>query len=276
MKGFAMSNQGYDDNLKEYLDEIRKYPLLSKKEEQEIVARCEAGDQEAMDHLVMSNLRLVVNLAKKYVRCGIPLLDLISEGNIGLIYAAERFKSSKNCRFSTYATFWIRHTICRAITEKNTLIRIPAYMKKILIDCKKKHEFLMKKLGHWPTLQETIDSLEVEKSRERIVEEALVTNRAMESVQSINSVDYSDHIVDSQGCKEHERFLAENQVEWILQFLDSIAPKRAHIIQLRYGIGGKPAMTLQEIASELNLTKERIRQIEKETLKMLRECMQKG
>jgi RNA polymerase sigma factor (sigma-70 family) len=218
----------------------------------------------------------VVNIAKKYIRCGIPMIDLISEGNIGLIYAAERFKTSKQCRFSTYATFWIRHTICRAITERNTLIRIPAYMKKILMDCKKKHEDLMKRLGHWPTLYETVNEMSLKKSREGIVKEALITNRAMESVQSLQSIDHHENIVDGRESKEHDHLIINNQVEWLMKMLHDVEPKRAYIIKLRYGLEGQQALTLQEIAHKLNLTKERIRQIEKETLKMLKDCLQKN
>lgn len=109
-----------DPNLKTYLKEIRKYPILKAKEEKDVVKNFHNKDEKAREILITSNLRLVVSIAKKYINCGLPLIDLIEEGNVGLIYAVERFDPTKNCRFSTYATCWIKHSICRAITEKST------------------------------------------------------------------------------------------------------------------------------------------------------------
>lgn len=264
-----------DTSLEIYLKEIRKFSLLTAQQEREIVIRHANGDQQARESLITCNLRLVVNIAKKYINCGIPLADLIAEGNIGLIYAVERFDKDKGCRFSTYATFWIKHAICRAITEKNSLVRIPAYMKKILSQCREKSEKLMKQLGYIPTAKEVVEFLEIPGSKREIVCEAMMTNKASEEIQNFHSQN-QETIEDRMGAKQQEHFFEQNEVEWIMDFLNSIEPKRAQIIKLRYGLEGRNAMTLKEIALELRLTKERIRQIEKETLKMLRECMEKN
>lgn len=262
-----------DFSLEIYLKEIRKYSLLSQSEERETVEKFHQGDEQARARLINCNLRLVVNIAKRYVNCGIPLADLIAEGNMGLIYAVERFTLEKGCRFSTYATFWIKHSICRAITEKNSLVRIPAYMKKILSDCKKKSEDLLKHLGHAPTVQEVVDGMSLPMAKGEIVAEGLFTSKALEGLQSLQ-VEQNESMEDLYEQKAYTEFWDHNEVESIMEFLDTMEPKRAQIIRLRYGLDGGPTMTLKEIASELRLTKERIRQIEKETLRMLRECLQ--
>jgi RNA polymerase primary sigma factor len=262
-----------DFSLEIYLKEIRKFSLLSQDEEREVVEKFQQGDGQARARLINSNLRLVVNMAKRYVNCGIPLADLIAEGNMGLIYAAERFRLAKGCRFSTYATFWIKHAICRAITEKNSLVRIPAYMKKILSDCKKKTEVLLKHLGHSPTVQEVVDGMAFSDAKGEIVAEGLFTSKALEGLQSLQT-EQNEWLEDLYEQKAYTEFWDHNEVESIMDLLDSLEPKRAQIIRLRYGLDGGPTMTLKEIAAELRLTKERIRQIEKETLRMLRECLQ--
>lgn len=260
-----------DLSVEIYLKEIRKFSLLSAEEESQLMQNYQKGDKKAREHLITSNLRLVVNIAKKYVNCGIPLSDLIAEGNLGLLYAVERFDLSKGCRFSTYATFWIKHAICRAITEKNTLVRIPAYMKKILAEYKKKNEELQKKQNHTPTMSEVVEGMALPESKEELIREGLVTTKAMESMQSLHAEQNQEAIEDVGVKEDSARFWDQAETTGILEFLDSVDMKRAQIIKLRYGLNGYPMMTLKEIAGRLGLTKERIRQIEKETLQMLRE-----
>lgn len=256
-----------------YFKEIRKFSLLTPQREKEVIVRAQSGDNEARTELTNSNLRLVVNIAKKYIYCGIPLSDLIAEGNVGLLYAIERFKISSGCRFSTYATFWIRHAICHAITEKNSLVRIPAYMKKILSESKKKNEEFFRKWGHLPPVREMVKMLELSSSREEIVETAIFTNKALDGMQSLSNLQDNDYLEDSRSSEPLWKFFDRCEVERLMELLNSIEPKRARIIKLRYGLNGSPVLTLKEIATELRLTKERIRQIEKETLKLLRDCL---
>ena len=265
-----------DITLEMYLDEIKRFKLLKPKEEKKVVQEYQEGSLDARKILIISNLRLVVNIAKRYIHCGMTLMDLIAEGNIGLIYAVERFDPAKGCRFSTYATFWIKHAICRALTEQNTLVRIPAYMKKILSDCKKKNEDLTKQLGHTPTVKEVIDILNLPRSKSQIVREAVLTNRALEGMHSLHNLQNYDNIEDISEKQAQNRIWDQSEVEWLMDILNSIEPKRAKIIKLRYGLDGNPTMTLKEIACELSLTKERIRQIEKETLKMLKDCLNRS
>ena len=265
-----------DPNLKAYLKEIREYPILKAKEEKEIVERCYQNDSTARDILITSNLRLVVSIAKKYINCGLPLIDLIEEGNVGLIYAVERFDISKNCRFSTYATCWIKHSICRAITEKNQLIRIPAYMKKIISQCKEQIAKIMNESGKTPTMEEVIENTNIEKTNKEIIQEALVTSQALESMQSLYTLNANqDWIEDRKQTRFTKEIFDTSEHEWIMEVINSLDSKRAQVIKLRYGLNGKDPMTLKEIADVLKLTKERIRQIEKETLIMLRQTIRR-
>lgn len=269
--------EGKDIALESYLKEIRAYPLLTAQQERSVVLKHHEGDLKARESLINSNLRLVVNIAKRYINCGIAFSDLIAEGNIGLIYAVERFDPSKGCRFSTYANCWIKHSICRAITEKKPLVRIPAYMKKILSQCKEKTNEIVKKSGKMPTTTELIDKLAIPNSQRKIVNEALITSRAMDRMQSIQALNLNqDCIADFKQQESIDRFINKSEIDWIIKYLNSMEPKRAQIIKMRFGLNGDPKMTLKEVASHLHLTKERIRQIEKETLNMLKKSLQKN
>lgn len=265
-----------DMSLEMYLKEIRRYPLLEPKKELEVIKKIKKGSDAARETLITSNLRLVVNIAKKYVKCGLPLADLIEEGNIGLMYAVERFDIRKKCRFSTYATCWIKHAVCRAITEKNQLVRIPAYMKKIISQYKEVSHNLVKQSGKTPMVQEVIDSTELNRTKKKIVEEALMTNKALEGMQSLQTL-HANHewIEDRRQQEDITTLFNDSEHEWIRGIIENMGAKRAEVIKLRYGLSGKPPMTLKEIASVLALTKERIRQIEKETLSLLRQTLER-
>lgn len=263
-------------NLKVYLEEIRQYSILKAKEEKLVVKNYKKGCQKARETLITSNLRLVVSIAKKYVNCGLPLIDLIEEGNVGLIYAVERFDPEKGCRFSTYATCWIKHSVCRAITEKNQLIRIPAYMKKIISLCKEQVNKIMRESGKIPTMDEVIEKTELENTKSKIVREALTTSQALESMQSLYTLNANqDWIEDKKQNNPLKQFFDSSEHEWIMKIVNSLEHKRAQVIKLRYGLSGDSPMTLKEIANVLKLTKERIRQIEKETLLMLRQIIKR-
>lgn len=265
-----------DPNLKEYLQEIREYPILKAKEEKRLFKLCKDGDEKARENLITSNLRLVVSIAKKYVNCGLPFIDLIEEGNVGLIYAVERFDPAKGCRFSTYATCWIKHSICRAITEKNQLVRIPAYMKKIISQCKEQIAIIMRESGKTPTVEEVVERTNLKKTKKSIIHEALMTTQALESMQSLYTLNANqDWIEDRKTNNTLQQIFDKSEFEWIMGIIDDLDPKRAQVIRLRYGLDGKSPMTLKEIASLLKLTKERIRQIEKETLTMLRQIIKR-
>ncbi len=270
-------NQLHDSNLAIYLKDIRKFPLLNEQQEKELIQLYqEKKDRSAREKLITSNLRLVVNIAKRYTLSGISLADLIAEGNIGLIHAIEKFDLEKNCRFSTYATCWIRHAICRSITEKRQLVRIPAYMKTLLGKATEKKQQLHEQLGYLPNNEELIDNMELTENQRQIMNEALITCRAMQEVQSFQSLENSEEWIEDVRHRDEELKKIElSEVYNIMEYLYQNEPKRAQIIAMRYGLNGQGKKTLKEIAGILQLTKERIRQIEKETIQMLRDTLQK-
>ncbi|NUM35513.1 MAG: sigma-70 family RNA polymerase sigma factor [Candidatus Brocadiae bacterium] len=260
-------------SLEIYLKEIQKYALLSPQKERQLLMLCKRGDKKSREEIIQCNLRLVVNIAKRYSKCGVALSDLIAEGNIGLIDAIEKFDLSKQCRFSTYATWWIKHSICRAITEKKSLVRIPTYMKAILVQCKEKTTELMKKWDRMPTASEVVSDITIPDSQRKIVNEALITNRAMESMQSIQNLCEQNINIEDKRYRNEEGQSHALQLELILEILKKLDSKRSQIMELRYGLNGRQKMALKEIASQFSLSKERIRQMEKETLKMLKDCL---
>ena len=188
-----------------YLQEIRNLPLLSPKKERELLIRCWQGDQEAREQLIVANLRLVVNIAKRHLNCGLSFADLIGEGNIGLIQAVERFDPDKGFRFSTYATCWIKHAVCRAITEKNSLVRIPTYMKKILNHCKQKAGELGRELGRTPIVHEIMEHAAIAPSQEKIVRDALITSHAIENMQSLHAININQDCIEDSSRKTQKQ-----------------------------------------------------------------------
>ncbi|HRU52314.1 MAG TPA: sigma-70 family RNA polymerase sigma factor [Planctomycetota bacterium] len=256
-----------DKNIQLYLKEISKFPLLTAEQEKTLFKAIKKGSKKAKDELINSNLRLVVKMATKYVQCGMSLSDLIAEGNLGLIEAVDRFKISKKCRFSTYATIWIKHAICQAITEKMAIIRIPAYMRPILQKCQLKSIEIRNRKGNNPTLQEI--TADLPKSQRATIKEAMITERALNNVQTFEP--YHESLMDQRADSVQTAFWKKNDTEEILNFLKSVEPQRLKIIQMRYGLGGYKKMTLQEVATDIGLTKERIRQMEHSTLSLIRQ-----
>lgn len=267
-----------DANLALYLKDIRKYPLLEEATEKHLVIQYrQHGDLKAREQLITSNLRLVVNIAKRYIGAGVALNDLIAEGNMGLIYAVEKFEISKGCRFSTYATCWIRHSICRSLTEKRQLVRIPAYMKTLLGKFQTKKEEFQHQYGYLPNDAELVEAMALSESQQQIVNEALHTCRAMQEVQSLQTIENGEEWIEDNKQKEyHAQQWNVQEVAGLMAYLHKTEPKRAQIIEMRYGLNGNTKKTLKEIAARLQLTKERIRQIEKETLAILRQTLEKN
>ncbi len=260
-------------SLEIYLKEIQKYPLLNSNKEKQLLMLCQQGDKKSREEIIQCNLRLVVSIAKRYINCGLPLADLVAEGNIGLLDAIEKFDLSKQCRFSTYATWWIKHSICRAITEKKHLVRIPTYMKAILVQCKEKTAELKKKWNRLPAASEVVDNITIPDSQRKIVNEALITSRAMEGIQSIQNLTEQNISIEDKRYRNEEEKSQWHQMEMVLDLLKKMDSRRREIIQLRYGLDGKQKMPLKDIAVQFSLSKERIRQMEKETLKMIQECL---
>ena len=263
-----------DDSVKIYLQQIGKIPLLSNEEEHEIARKIKEEHCDlSRKILINANLRLVVSIAKKYIGRGLSFLDLIQEGNMGLIRATEKFDYTKGYKFSTYATWWIQQSITRAIADKARIIRLPIHLIDSLTKIKKETLDLTTKLGRVPTKQEVADSLGL--SLKKI-------NSIIKSAQSTISIDTPtnqkddsnkiiDYIVDESTMYPDNRVSDENLLEDTRHILDQLSPKERDILILRYGLdsdGNKK--TLEEIGSIYNVSRERIRQIENRAISKLK------
>ena len=259
------------DGVKSYLMSIGDHPRLSFDEEKELSIRALKGDAAAINHLVECNLLLVVSIAKKYHGCGLPLLDLIQEGNIGLIKAAEKYDGTKGFRFSTYATYWIRQTISRALSDQSHTIRMPANIVELLNKIKKKSNEMFQELHRQPTDEELAAALDVEVDK---VQVALDMSQAISSLDS--TVDDSgetclaDLISDNNAEYPITNLIREANQEIINNVLDTLSAKEAEVIRMRFGINHEKPMTLDAIGQHYGVSRERIRQIESKAIRKLR------
>ncbi len=261
-----------DENiLSMYLKEINKIPLLTREEEEEYARRAAKGDQEAKEKLIKANLRFVVNVAKKYQNQGLPLSDLISEGNIGLINAIERFDVDKGYHFISYAVWWIRQAILKAICEKSRMIRLPLNRANELVQIEKMRKTLHTETGSEPELEEIAKSLDMDKEH---VVDLINISRDLISLETPvytekDSSVLGEFIEDKNYRSPDEIVIEKSLKEDINNVLKTLTPKEADIIKYRFGLDGRRPMSLKEIGNKYNLTKERIRQIEKKALKRL-------
>lgn len=260
-----------DNSLKLYFKEMSAINLLTAEEEQALAARIAEGDQSAKDELVEANLRLVVSLAKHYQGCGISLQDLIQEGNVGLMKAAEKFDASKGFKFSTYAAWWIKQTITRAIADQSKTIRIPVHMTENINRVRKVSRDLATVLGHEPT------DAEIAKEMNVTVEEVKLFKSYMADVTSLDIQVGEDEdttigsLIEDTNCVNPEKAaVKEAEKEILYSVLDTLSDREKDILIKRFGLeDGKPK-TLEEVGMSYNLTKERIRQIENKALMKLR------
>jgi RNA polymerase primary sigma factor len=266
-----------ENTLAMYLREIGRIPLLTRAEEDEAARAAAKGNGKARDKLVNGNLRFVVNIAKKYQGKGLPLQDLISEGNIGLLNAVDRFDAERGYHFISYAVWWIRQAVLKAITEKARMIRLPQNRANELFQIEKARRVVQEQGNPGDEIQDIAKLLEMEPEA---VEDLLNLSRDMVSLESpVYAGDTSvlgDHIEDEQYTspdQEALRSILEDDIEKILNTLDE---KEADIIRFRYGLGSQPAMSLKEIGDHFNLTKERIRQIEKKAILRLQHPSRKS
>jgi RNA polymerase primary sigma factor len=261
-----------DENiLSIYLKEINKVPLLTREEEQKYARGAADGDTFAKNKLIQANLRFVVNVAKKYQNQGLPLADLISEGNIGLMNAIERFDVSKGYHFISYAVWWIRQAILKAICEKSRMIRLPLNRANELVQIEKMRKELQSGSKGDPEIHEIAKALDM---REEHVADLINISRDMVSLDTPiydekDSSILSDFVEDKGQKAPEESVIDRSLREDINSVLDTLSGKEADIIQYRFGLNGKRPMSLKEIGNRYKLTKERIRQIEKKALKRL-------
>lgn len=266
------TSKSSDENiLTIYLKEINRIPLLSRDEEIDLATRARDGEQEAKDKLVQANLRFVVNVAKKYQNQGMPLVDLISEGNIGLLNAIERFDVDKGFHFISYAVWWIRQAILKAICEKSRMIRLPLNRANELVQIEKVRKGISGSMGETEEMQEVARSLNM--SEEHVTD---LVNISREHV-SLDTPVYrekdssvlSDFVEDTVNALPEDIVMHQSLKNDINSILETLSDKEAEIIQFRFGLNGFAPMSLKEIGDRYNLTKERIRQIEKKAIKRL-------
>ncbi len=267
----ALSDIGLDDPVKMYLKDIGRVPLLSADEEIEFARLMQEGDEAAKKRLSEANLRLVVSIAKRYVGRGMLFLDLIQEGNLGLMKAVEKFDYQKGYKFSTYATWWIRQSITRAIADQARTIRIPVHMVETINKLTRVQRVLLQDLGREPTPEEIAEKMGV--TVERVCEIQKIAQDPVSLETPIGEEEDShlgDFIEDEKTATPSESVAFSMLKEQLLGVLDTLTPREEKVLRLRYGIDDGKPRTLEEVGKEFNVTRERIRQIEAKALRKLR------
>ncbi|MCI5753899.1 MAG: RNA polymerase sigma factor RpoD [Clostridiales bacterium] len=260
-----------DDPVRMYLKEIGKVNLLTADEEKELAIRMAAGDEEAKRRMAEANLRLVVSIAKRYVGRGMLFLDLIQEGNLGLIKAVEKFDYTKGYKFSTYATWWIRQAITRAIADQARTIRIPVHMVETINKVIRVSRQLLQELGHDPSAEEIADEMgmPVEKVRDilKIAQEPVSLETPIGEEEDSHLGDF----IEDEGASEPSEAASFSLLrEQLVEVLNTLTPREKKVLELRFGLEDGRTRTLEEVGKEFNVTRERIRQIEAKALRKLR------
>ena len=260
-----------DDSVKMYLKDIGQVPLLTSEEEKDLAERMSKGDEEAKKRLSEANLRLVVSIAKRYVGRGMQFLDLIQEGNLGLMKAVDKFDHTKGFKFSTYATWWIRQSITRAIADQARTIRIPVHMVETINKTGRVVRQLMQTLGREPTPAEIAEEMGV--PEEKVIEIQKIAQDPVSLETPIGEEEDShlgDFIEDNSAASPAEKAESRMLREQLLQVLDTLTPRENEVLLMRYGLRDGRPKTLEEVGKEFNVTRERIRQIEAKALRKLR------
>lgn len=259
------------DGVKAYLKSIGNHPRLNFDQEKELSVRALKGDQNAINELVSCNLLLVVPIAKRYYGCGLPLLDLIQEGNLGLIKAAQKYDGTKGWRFSTYATYWIRQSISRALGDQSRTIRIPANMVELLGKIRKATNELILKNHRQPTDEEIAKYLNEDLEK---VQTILDISQAVSSldvaVDEDGETSVGDLVADHNAESGYGNLVKEANSQIVRAVLDTLPTRESEIMKMRFGIDQEKAMTLEEVGKVYGITKERIRQIENKAIRKLR------
>ncbi len=256
--------------LETYLREINEVSLLSAKEERDLARRIAEGDVEARDHMVRANLRLVVNIARGYIGKGLGLQDLIEEGNLGLLRAVEGFDPDVGTRFSTYASYWIKQSIKRALINSAKTIRIPAYMVELLSKWRRASARLTEELGRSPTQEEVGRILGLARKKLPIIKKAIqIYNSTPQSDQTDAGWSMGEMVMDERLKAPDEELLDHDVLSTAMELLEGLDVREATVLRMRFGLADTQAHTLKEIGNELGLTRERVRQIETEALAKL-------
>ena len=260
-----------DDSVKMYLKDIGQVPLLSKEEERDLAEKMTNGDQRAKERLSEANLRLVVSIAKRYVGRGMQFLDLIQEGNLGLMKAVEKFDHTKGFKFSTYATWWIRQAITRAIADQARTIRIPVHMVETINKQMSVSRQLLQIYGREPTPEEIASAMGTTEERVREIQKIAQDPVSLETpIGEEEDSHLGDFIEDYNATSPSDMAETNMLKEHLVQVLSTLTPREEKVLRLRYGIDDSHPRTLEEVGKEFNVTRERIRQIEAKALRKLR------
>ncbi|MBF0387483.1 MAG: RNA polymerase sigma factor RpoD/SigA [Candidatus Omnitrophica bacterium] len=264
------------DPIKAYLKDIRPIPLLTPEEEVDLARLVQEGDTEARDKMIRSNLRLVISIAKRYVNLGIPLSDLIEEGNIGLMRAVDKFDPEKGYRFSTYAAWWIKQGVSRSIIDQGKMIRVPVYMNEEIVRYKKTLETLTHKLGRKPQYGEVAKKMLISIDKVRDLDQAITKMSSLDAPIGEDGDGQVHDIVEDDNLalpdEQVENFLNKERVCGVLQDLPE---REREIISLRFGVPSGTPKTLAEIADQMGISRERVRQLEVIILKKLKDTLNK-
>lgn len=267
-----MNQASIDDPVKMYLKDIGKVPLLSQEEEVELAKRMAEGDEEAKRRLSEANLRLVVSIAKRYVGRGLLFLDLIQEGNFGLMKAVEKFDYTKGFKFSTYSTWWIKQSITRAIADQARTIRIPVHMVETINKLSKVTRQLTQKLGREPSVEEIGKEMNISEDKVREIMKISQDTVSLDTpVGEEEDSNLGTFIQDENAISPQDSATQVMLKEQLLDVLNTLTPREQKVIMLRYGIEDGHSRTLEDVGKEFNVTRERIRQIEAKALKKLRQ-----
>jgi RNA polymerase primary sigma factor len=263
-----------DSGLQLYLREINQTRLLTPEEEIALGRRIRKGDLQAKDEMIRCNLRLVVSIAKNYTRRGLSLLDLIEEGNLGLLRAVEKFDPAQGCRFSTYASWWIRQSIKRSLINAVKPVEIPAYMVDMINKWRRAGALLECDLGRRPTQEEIARRMGVSRRKVTVISRAArAFSSPFQAVSEDSEWSLSEMVVDEAVRSPADVLLDNRRTRAVRRILGDIDDRAEQIIRMRYGLEGQDPMTLKEIGDKIGLTRERVRQIERDTLQIINEAI---
>ena len=271
-----MVQNSEQSSLDIYLKQISIVPLISVEEEIELAKRISKGDDQARDKMITANLRLVVKIAQDYSNIGLSLLDLINEGNIGLMKAVERFDPSKGGKLSTYASWWIKQSIKRALANQSKTIRLPVHMVDRVTQIRRTTQQLNEKLGREPTDEELAEEMKIPVAR--ITHLKSVSKKPASLDSPINDEDGSnlgDIVADDKSTSPLENLQSKSLIGDVDKVLSTLEPREADIIRLRFGLEGRDPQTLEEVGEQIGITRERVRQLQEQAIRQLRKNMNK-
>jgi len=272
----SASRYDTDSSLRLYMREISETPLLTPQEEIELAALIKKGDKDARTHMIKANLRLVVKIAQDYSNYGLPLMDLISEGNIGLMKAVERFDPAKGGKLSTYGSWWIKQSIKRALANQSKTIRLPVHMVDKIAKLRRVMSLLTEAYGREPTDEELCQEIGMPPKKLSLLKRAAQRPTSLDApVGDEDSSSFAEIIGDERADDPFEALSDKNMLNQIDTLLEVLDEREAKIIEARYGLGGRIAMTLEEVGREFGVTRERIRQLQNIALDKMREKLRK-